>query len=705
MVAWMLLVLQIVVGVLLGLLVFAAAAWFLLKRWLRGKAAQFGRAGALLGDRAPAPARLHLQLGDPDAPDEALQDAWAQAHALGFERLADLETREGSPERVRAAWHPPTGMGLCLCQDMDEVQHRLFALGEGQRLAIRSNGPGDSLQRGNLDWRAEDEPLAAAFEALRAQVEGEALRPLQLDLLRRVFERSHAQREDALLARPPTREALEARAQPLKPALSAEDIDLAYRIERGQWLERVREAVLDHYLQVSGISAHAWQRLEPQLQVVCAGMETGELRELLVEDERDAALFAQFEAQGLGVFELYEAVSSRRAASRQTRRLRELNIPLRARLYGPLDSVAEAGGRAQLHLVSGRSSDGSEFGQAVLARDSGEALAMARAQGVEGARVLSEPVPLSELDLLALDPAAAAAAARAVREPMWLSLLRALKSNVFIWGPPLALSAWNLSQGRPFGWGDYLGFAYLALAMLVMLFLIGPMLAYNTFNRARLLKRPRTARFSLWLLARLNLTGGLKPEQLLLEQLKLEADAGRVDAALERWAAAASRMEAPEHIAGRIQLFDAAGRIEDTLQAQREAVAAAPTELARIDLAMGLAKHAQHAMEAAALVEDIEPQTLSELAAVAHAFTRGLVAQHAERDDEALRHFSAALGQAEAFKSVPMVQALMAEIQGWSTLSLRRRGDAERARALWSAVLPILSLHPSCRPLLERVEA
>lgn len=699
----MVLFLQIVLAVVVGLLLFAVLAWVAFKFWLRRKVEHFGRAGALLGDRVPEPARVHLQLCELDEPRDALLAAWEPAHALGFRHLADLETREGSPEIVRTAWHPTTGIGLCLCQDADEISHRLFALGDGQRLTVRSNGPGESLQRGSLDWCVRyGESLGDAFAALSTQAAGETLRPLQLDLLRRVFERSHAQREDALLAQPPRREDIEARAQALRPPVGATEVDLAYRMARAQWLDRVREAVLDHYLQVSGVSAHDWQSLEPRLQVVCAGMDHDELRDLLVEDERDGALFAQFETQRLGVFELYEAVSARRPAARQTRRLRELSVPLRARLYGPVESVAEAEAQAHVHLVQGEAVDGRTVDQAVLARDSGEALALARAQGLDAARVLGEPASLSELDLALLDPAAAQVAARALREPIWMSLLRALKSNVFLWGPPLAISAWNLSQGQPFGWGDYLGFGYLALALLAMLFLLGPMLAFNSFNQARLLQHRSRARFWLWLLARLNVLGGLKPDQLLLERLKLEVDNGHVDEALARWDSAASRMDVAGHLAGRVQLLDTAGRIEDTLQAQRAVLAEAPSALTQLDLAMGLAKHPQFAVEAAALIEDIQPQSLSELAAAAHAFTRGLLAQSAGRDEEALKHFGSALSQAESFRGAPMAQALTTEIQGWSVLSLRRCGEIERAQALWEAVQPILSLHPSCRPLLER---
>jgi len=704
--ACLILFLQIVVGVLFGLLVFAALAWFLFKFWLRRKLQGLGRATALFDADEPMPARLHLQLSELDAPAESLLSAWGEAHALGFRLLADLETREGWPAHVRAAVHSASGIGLCLCQQEDEVHYRLFALGEGQRLWVRSDGPGESLRRGALDWTVSPgEPLAAAFAALAEYGAGQDLRPLDLPLLRRVFERSHAQREDVLLAQPPRREAIERRASALGGKFTPEDIELAYRVTRDQWLSRVREAVLDHYLQVSGVSALDWQSLEPRLQVVCAGMESSELRDILVEDERDAALFDQYAAQGLDPFALYEAVAARRPAARQMRRLRELSLPLRARLYGPVERVEEAEAPARVHLLRGTSPEGADVEHAVMARNGGEARALAGGAGLSAVQVLSEPAPMSDLGLEFLEPEAARAAVRGLREPFWLTLLRSLKSNVYLWGPPVAISAWNLSQGQPFGWGDYLGFLYLGLALLGMLFVIGPMVAYNGLMRARLHKRLRTARLCLWLLSRLSLFGGLSRDQLLLERLRLDADAGMGERALTAWEAQASRRDLPTQLAGRVQLLSAVGRLDEMLQTQRQALEAAPGEMARIDLAMSLAKHPQHADEAARLIEDVQPQTLSELVALGYGFTRGLLAQHAGRDAEALQHFASALSQAESYRGIPMVQALVAEIQGWSVLSLRRCGEVERARALWQTVAPFLSLHPACRPLLEREAA
>jgi hypothetical protein len=699
----MLLFLKVVAGVVIGLAVFALLAWWLFKRWLRGKVGQFARVAALLDGADASPVRVHLQLAEHFEPEDDFLQQWDIAYGLGFRALADLQTVEGEPQGLRAAVHAPALIGLCLCQHDNVVHYRLFALAEGQNLQVRSDGPGEDFTRGGLHWRVEPGlALEAAFESLRLDCPSDSLRELDLALLRRVFERSHAQREDALLARAPELARIRERAR--QAGLSPTDAELqqALSIERSQWHDRIREAVLDQYMQAGRIEARKWLQLQPRLHVVHAGMQAEDVRELLVESDADGVLFEQAKARPAGVFALYESVAQRLPAARQRRLIRELRLPVEARIYAPIDNPAKAQAAARVFVVSGQDEQGQSRAGGILARDGGEARLGAYRSDLKQTRLLLESIPLAEFDADTLDPEGAAATVRSLQQPVWRSVLEALRAHVWLWGIPLALAAWNLSQGRPYGWGDYLSFLLLALALSSMLLLIGPMLIYNEYQRARALRRQKVASASLWWLARLNVFGLLKHHQLELERCKLLADRGESAQALNRWDALAPRLTPEEHLSGRAQILSCGEDIEAALEAHRVLVAASSMDIYRVDLALALSKHAEYAEEAAGLLAQVDPDAQTELVAGGHAFARGLLAQHAGRDDLALPLLSSVMERWAPYQSSPLLAEAIGEVHGWTAVSLRRSGRVAEAEALWRSAAPIIEAHPSLAPLRRR---
>ncbi len=697
----MLVFLKIVAAVVLVLLVGGVLAWWGFKRWLRRRMGHYTASAALLDERFAAPARVHLQLTEIESPSESFVRMWDEAYALGFRQEADLETKEGNPERLRFARHEALPFALAIAEHDDSAHFALFALAEDQRLRVISNGPGVSLHSGTLEWDVQfAEALAAALARLQQECHGRALQSFNLRLFRDVYERAHARRQDAILRQPPQRAEFAKRAS----GTSTEaHIDQAYRMAREQWNERVQEAVLDHFRQTSRIDAATWERLDGELHVVHGHLESDEIRDLLVEEDVDRQSWQQLDAQGLQGIALYDALASRLPSSRQRQSLAEVRQPLLARVYARNEDQPAAV-QARPHHYSAVNADGQDVHGVMLARDSLDAKQQIAQLGMQGGKVVMEPTPLSEQPDWMLDPAFAAIAARSVREGLAMAFLRALYGNLWLWGPPVALAAWSVYQGMPFGWGDYVGFTYLAIAVAALLLFIAPMLLYNQLLHCRVQARWGAARLCLGLLSRLNLLGGLREDQLLLERAKITAGEGELDAAIALWNPQASRLTEAQFQTGLVQIFDVAGDSAAMIAAQRSVLALEGGDMPKIDLAMSLAKSGA-VDEAATLIAEIAPGGLSEIAAAGYQYARGLVAMNREQYGQALRHFSQAIQQADQFKSAPLIIGFLTEINGYSALCLKRNGDSEKAANLWRQVRPLLGKHASCRRLVAQFEA
>lgn len=702
----MLLFLKIVLAVVLVLVVGAVLAFWAFKRWLRRKVGDVAGAFSVIDPRYNQPARLQLQRApiELDELESAFRAGWEQLHALGFRPLADFAAREDSPEALRAAVLSDTPIAAALGQWGDAVHLTLFAFAEDQRLEALGDGPGESLHEGTLHWEVVPGiDAAAALERLRAAVAGRALRPIDAPLFRQLFERAYARRQDALLLSPPRREALEARAAAQPKPLAPAQVERAWQIERAQWQDRLREALLDHYRQTSRIDAERWERIGSDLQVVHARLEPEEIRDMLVEEPAEIALWQQLVEQGHRGIALYEALAERLPVARQRQRVGELRHPLPARIYGRLDD-GESTAPATAHLYEAVDDDGRTVRGAVLARSSAEAKQQLGAQGLGNARITAESMPMGELPEFMFDPEIAELAAKASRDTLPMALLRSLRGNWLLWLPPLAWTAWSLREGAPYDWGDWLGFGYLALAMIAMLLFVAPMILYNQLMHARLQARWGTATLCLALLRRVNLLGGMRADQLALEEAKILAGAGKADAARALWEKQAPALDEAQRQSGWIQLHDVLGDLPAMIVAQRALIAAAPSDTAQVDLAIALLREGRHIDEAEDLLAAIDPQGLSELAAAGYQFARGLLADHRDQHAQALRHYAGALEQANQFRNVPLVLGLLAEINGFSALALKRSGDHERADDVWRSVRPLLMKHASGQQIVAAYE-
>jgi hypothetical protein len=736
----MMLVLKVILGVLIALLLLLYVGRWWVKRWFRNKVGQTMAAVACIDPRYQQPARITLSAVDAqERLGPVAEAAWAQCHALGFRALGDWHVDAGGLSRLRAAAHKVIGIGLAL-RWSDEAnddsagpaRFAVLALTDNNRLLAISNDPDETaLDVTGIRWRIDPAATpSSALALLSAEVAGQTLRAFDAPLFRAAYERAFAARSDHALASVPQRADFDARLATLPQTVDAATAERAWQMTLTQWHERVAEAALDQFRRGATIDLVRWERIKDKLHVVHATTPDASIRDWLVDDEREGTLAAQLIAQGLHGPALYDALVARLPAHRRQARLGNVTRPLAAVVYGPAEDIdvssdlstdmpsaappaaAPAAPRAasavaQDHAYVARDAAGREVSGSIVASSSGDAKRQLEKLGLDSPRVLLEPLSIGAPEPYMLDPEFNAAKARAVTRGLGMALLVALGGNAWLWLPPLLWVGWSLYSGPPYGWGDWLGFGVAGLAVVALLVLILPMILYHELLRARMQARWRQARFCLFLLRRLNLMKALNADQLLVEELKIDAGAGDADGALARWAEREPHLPRDQYLLALASIYDAAGDHVGMIAAQRELrVASAAPDMPTVDLAMSLARHGGNAGadEAEALLATMQVQDLSELVAGGYQFARGLVAAAREQHAVASRHFQSAQQQLMQYRNNPMMHGLLSEIGGHHALALRSGGDAQGASALWTTVAPVLHAAASTQYLVQRWE-
>lgn len=710
--------LKIALGSVLLLLVLGLFLWWWAKRWFGRKIGSYMAAAELIDPRYARPARIQLVAAHTAEASTPMQQAWARFHGLGFELLADLGDNDGAFSLVRAARHTQWSFALVLTEEHGEddktsVQFTVFALTTDNQLMALSNGPEPAAQTASMQWLVES-ALAAeqAIERMQQLTASQQLRTVDLRLLQAVYERAYAARMDAQLARAPQRAEVEQRALGLKRNTDAATLDQALSLSHTQWLEQIDTAVIDHYRRRSGLDAMGWERVRAHLRIVHDRLRPEDIKSRFDNDETASVLVDQFSAQDYSGIRLYHQVAERLPAALQGRQLGEVSRPFPAIVFTTADvnsaecaeeSVA-ARASAAPHLYSATDAEGNTRHGAVLARNSADAMRQLKSMGLDDGKILSDSLPGAELDAALLDPAAAAVAAKALCEPILLSVARALISNALVWLPPALLCFFSLRAGPPYSWGDYLGFAYALLAFGLLVFLIGPMVLFNQVLRARVLGRWSTARTCLVLLRAIR-PPAIRKALLTAEECKILAARGEVNAALQRWQQEEANEPAEFYLTTLAAVHDAAGDYTQMIAAQRHLLERAPgNSLVAVDLAMSLARYLRDTDAAEDFLAQVPLAGLSELAMVGYRYARGLIAAERGQHGQAIKHFGEALLQARQFRGNPLMIGLLAEVNGFVALSLRALGDQRRADALWKTVLPLLMAHRSSESLIQRYQ-
>lgn len=718
----MLLVLKVAAGVVLALLLLVLLLVWWFKRWVRRIAGRAMDAAACLDPHQTRPARIQLVPAAADrVPTAALAAAWDAWHRLGLQPLGDFEARPLDFPGVRAAAQaePPLALALWAgdpeaagdAGDATAAPGRsgfvLFALLERNRLLALTNDPDDTpLDTAGVRWIVEPgmHP-AAALQRMARELHGQVSRPIDATLWRTVFERAWAARMDADIAQPPSRSAfdarLAARPEPVPPATA----DQAFELTLSHWRDQVSEAALDQFRRASRIDAVRWETLREDVHVVHEHLDDDTVIGWLADGEPERQLGAQLVQQGLHGTALYEGLDSRRPAALRREKLGSVSRPLPATIYGPpAAAAAQMQPQAALrdHVYEAVDAQGATVHGAVMAHDSGDARRQLQAMGLDRARVLIDPVGVGVPEPYMLDPAFAAAKARAMSRGLAASVGVALLGNAWLWLPPLLWAGWSWWQGPPFGWGGWLSFVVAALALGALAVLVLPMVLYHELQRARLFARWGRARICLAGLRRLNLLRAITPDQLLAEELKIQSGSGQLRQALARWAQRLPHLPAHEYHLVRSTVHDAAGDHAGVIEAQRAWRDASPSkDMPSVDLALSLARYGGPAAidEAEALLAGVKADDLSELARGGYCYAQGVLLAARGQPSAASHQYQLAQRQLATFRNNPLMHGLLSEIGGHHALALRATGDSS-AQALWDSVLPVLRAQPGPHPLL-----
>ena len=695
--------LQIVLAVVLVLVLGVVIGWWWIKRRMTRAFGDYSIAAELLDPAQLQPARLQLQRSEGADCGSELVASGDQLRALGFQRMADFEDHGGSLLILRATRHRDLPIAAALIEDYsDNAFFVLFTMDSDKRVAARGNGPGESITTALLDWQI-DAGLTpeSALEAIRGVVSESSL-PIDLRLFRAVYEQVHAVRMDRKIVHRPTREAIEERSVASSHPATDEQIEQAHQIVLEHWKSQIEEAVLDRYRRASKIDAVAWEGLRDEVQVVHGRIEDEDVEALLVVDEVSERIFEQCRAQNLSGMELYQAVARQLPRDQQWTQIGSVERPVRALLFAPNEDIDSDTPAARQFVYAAEDDTGKKVQGAVFAENGHDAKQQIANLGLRNARLLLEPMlGPDELDDLLIDERSAVAAARSASEGIGRSVLRALIGNWWIWAPPAVMLVDTINDGLPLGWGDYAIVAWAALAVLGMVFLIGPMIAYNQLLLAQLKARPGQARICLRTLSMLSVFGGITRSQLTTERCKILAAEGRLDEALALRSEDRAGIPEDEYQAALVSIYDAAGDWPAMMDAQRALLAATPAkDTATVDLAMSMARYNEDADAAEALIQSVAPADLSEVGLIGYQYVRGLLASIRGQYDQALRHYAQSIETAAQFISFPIMIGLAAEINGYAALALKKSGKPDRAQQLWEQVSPILKLHRSADPLV-----
>ena len=700
---------QVMLGVIAAIAVVALVGYGLFRRWIKRTAGRYELIDDLLGQAfAWRPPRLRLMREEGQSASAAMKSAWSDWQALGFRKAGDFIEDGGICHGLRLAIHDDGHIGLVLSEDQEGFVHvTLLAVTTANQVRASTSGLGRPHAGKAVEWSVDASLTAAErLQWLQHHLEGVELRVLKRSLLVNVFERTWAWLMDReLAAGPPVRSDIATLAEH-RDQTDSGLIDEAWAVAVDTWRMQLRDAALDNWRRQSGIDAVSWDRLQDRIEVIDRHVDIHDIENLVAGDPMAEHLLAQSSQQGLQGVELFEAVQGGLPTHKRMQRIGEVQRPVPAVLYAfdeadDDDQMDETG--AQVYTFEGINADGERIENMVLATSSRDAHRQIKQMGFEQVRIISDPTPGETIDDAWFDPKAAAIGARAIREPVGLSVVRLLLQLAWIWLPPALLLTWSVQSATAIAWYDWLIYFYALAAAGAMILLIGPMLVYHQLTLAQLKGRWRRAGWLLALLGRINLLASLPPHVLVMERCKILAGRGEVDTALAHWQELESESDQELYLQGLQQIHDFAGDTEAMIAVQQQLVdIAANKEMPRADLALSLARFRRDADGAEALLNGMPVDRLSGPVQAGYHYARGLILAERGQHDAALNQYHQAAELAGEYRSTPVVSGLICEINGYAALSLRARGDGERAAALWETVVPVLQFSKSSSGLLAR---
>ena len=322
--------------VIVGLLVFA---WWFVKRKVKAAVGDYVVATELFGQFDELPARVSLRRSE-ICPDSGFNSLHIELNELGFQRMADLIEDHGAFYCMRAYSHRSMPIAAALAQiDHDRFAFVFFAMTSDKRVVGRGTGPGKGITNPRLDWQIDDDfEVRAAFEAVQGELSDDNS-PIDLRHFRAILEQAWAVSMDEIIAKPPTREAIEAQASALESEFTDDQIDIAYSQAREHWQHQVSVSALDRFRRTSKIDAVEWEALRDEVEVIHEYVTDDEVEDLLAIDEKSEQLLLKCKEQNLTGLDLFRAVASRLPPDQQWEQVGAVDRPVRAFIFKPAEQI------------------------------------------------------------------------------------------------------------------------------------------------------------------------------------------------------------------------------------------------------------------------------------------------------------------------------------------------------------------------------
>jgi hypothetical protein len=275
----------------------------------------------------------------------------------------------------------------------------------------------------------------------------------------------------------------------------------------------------------------------------------------------------------------------------------------------------------------------------------------------------------------------------------------------------LVLLGWNYFSWRgerPFGWGDWLGFALTPLYAVYFFAVVIPMLAFDQLLQAAVWRDWAAQRRYIALLRfmRALLRMGVSENELLWREANALAAGGNLSAALAHVAPLKGHPDIAEflYFSRASTLHEFAGDFHGQLRCIEQAIASKPSAPdSYIDLAAVRILRFRDVAGARAALAQIEDKELAETARGVFLLVRGAIGVEA-RDyaaaEKDLREAEAILGQV----GNALILGFLADLQSYLALALAATGRPQEARARYLSVRPLLVAQQADH-LLGRVDA
>ncbi len=705
------LILKIVGGVVLTLVILIVAAYF----WLKRKATQFitgySASVELVDPTLLAPARLRLERSAAMEHDEATTSLIQSLNPLKFQPLVDFDDLTSgqviSAFRHRELPIAAVVMPSALAGSDPEPRFMVFSAYRDKTVYGFGNGPIDEVRLRRLEWLVDDASTPAdALERVRRHGSESPL-PVTERLVQSVLEQVYAIAMDWRLRVPPSRADIVSRARTLELSPSDRDIEGALEIAFDHWCDQIRETALDRYRRQSRVDAVRWERIEGNIDVVHDNLSDDALEYMLIDgDEKVEAVYEQLQAEDLSGSDLFAAMQRELPAETRRTVIATLQQPFPISIYALPESPPKDSGALQRFLYSGTGHEDQSVEGIVVGLTTKHALRHLKAIGVGSPRLLLAPSEGLADELPGdLNPSDMAALAQTLKQSGWRTALRAFTANWLLWIPTTALLIKSLLDGAPFTWGDYVVFGLFALSIFAVTVIVGPVIAFDRVQAAKLYHKPKIGLLALRVVRTLNVLGGATPQELLGEQTRLLAMDGRADDAMVLLDSHRAELGESGYYAALGQVHDATGDWDQMIAAQRESAKASPDQSVQLlDLALSIARHSSNKSEAARLLARLDAENLAELPRLGYDYARGLLAADRAELGKALAYYAQALEACEQFAGNPFIHALIAEINAYAAIALKRSGRDDEAHEVWDSAWSILAPHPQGVPLLAQFE-